>query len=49
MNINERTLTTGSTSNTQGSGGASNNSDDQAEPSTALSIFSLDYKKYIYY
>jgi hypothetical protein len=47
MNINERTLTTTSTLNAQGSGGASNNSDEQAEPSSKLSIFSLDYKKYV--
>jgi len=45
MNINERTLTTTSTLNSQGSGGTSNHSDEQPEPTTTLSIFSLDYKK----
>jgi hypothetical protein len=45
MNINERTLTTTSALNTQGSGGATNHADEQAEPTTTLSIFSLDYKK----
>jgi hypothetical protein len=45
MNINERTLTTAPTMNTQGSGGTSNHSDDQIEPTSTLSIFSLDYKK----
>jgi AP-3 complex subunit beta len=46
MNINERTLTTAPTMNTQGSGGTSNHSDDQIEPTSTLSIFSLDYKKH---
>jgi hypothetical protein len=45
MNINERTLTTSATMNPQGSGGTSNNSDDQTEPTSTLSIFSQDYKK----
>ncbi len=45
MNINERTLTTAGTMNTQGSGGASNHTDDQTEPTSTLSIFSMDYKK----
>ncbi|CAF3574366.1 unnamed protein product [Rotaria sp. Silwood2] len=36
-----------STLNPQGSSrGTSNQSDEQTEPSTTLSIFSLDYKKY---
>ncbi|CAF4297102.1 unnamed protein product, partial [Rotaria sordida] len=38
MNINERSLTTMSTLNAQGSRGTSNQSDEQAEPSTTLSI-----------
>ena len=31
--------------NTHVSGGATNNSDEQVEPASTLSIFSLDYKK----
>ncbi|CAF4177823.1 unnamed protein product, partial [Rotaria sordida] len=46
MNINERSLTTMSTLNAQGSRGTSNQSDEQTEPSTTLSIFALDYKKH---
>jgi len=45
MNINERSLTTSSIINAQGSGGTSNHSDDQTEPAASLSIFALDYKK----
>jgi hypothetical protein len=46
MNINERSLATLSTMNTQGSSGATANaSDEQAEPTSTLSFFALDYKK----
>lgn len=45
MSINERTLTATSVMNPQTTAGTSNNSDDQAEPTTSLGIFSLDYKK----
>jgi hypothetical protein len=45
MNLNERSLTTLSTINAQASGGTSNHSDDQTEPTASLSIFALDYKK----
>ena len=45
MNINERILATSSTLNNPTSGGATNHSDEPNEPSSTLSIFSLDYKK----
>lgn len=44
MNINERTLTTNAQASA--SSGSTNQSDDQAEPTSAMGIFSLDYKKY---
>jgi hypothetical protein len=52
MSVNERSFTTSSASNNQGTGGSSpvtsggpNPSDEQTEPTSALSIFALDYKK----
>ncbi len=52
MSVGERSLTTSSSMNIQGVGGSStmtsggpNQSDEQPEPASAMSIFALDYKK----
>ena len=53
MSANERSLTTSSAMNTQGNTavpspantGGPNQADEQTEPTSALSIFSIDYKK----